>query len=49
MFLCFVVTYRTANACTRHTVVTSVVTRRSADNSAFDTALGICRIRSHNK
>jgi len=49
VLLCFVVTYCAANACTRNTMVASVVTRRSADYSTFDTALGIRRIRSHQE
>jgi hypothetical protein len=47
MLLRFVVTYCAPNARTRNTMVASVVTRCSTHYSAFDTALGVCRIRSH--
>jgi hypothetical protein len=47
MLLCFVVTYRAANACTHNTVMASDVTRCSADNSTFGAALGIRRIHGH--
>jgi hypothetical protein len=47
MLLGFVVTYCAPNARTRNTMVASVVTRCSTDYSAFDTALGVCCIRSH--
>jgi len=49
MLLCFVVTYRAANASTRNTVMASVVTRCSADNSTLNTALGIRRIHSYRE
>jgi hypothetical protein len=45
MLLCFVVTNRAANARTGSTVMTSEVTRGSADDGAFDAALGIRRVR----
>jgi hypothetical protein len=47
MLLGFVMTYRAANACTGNAVMAGVVTRRSPNNSTFNTALGIRRIHSH--
>ena len=44
MLLCFMVTNSAANGSTRGAVMTSDVTRRSADDSALDAALGIRRM-----
>jgi hypothetical protein len=46
MLLCFMVTNSAADARTDRTVMTSVVTRGSADDGAFDAALGIRGIRN---
>ena len=49
MLLCFMVANRAADGRTGSTVMTSVVTRGSADNGAFDAALGIRGIRNSDQ
>jgi len=46
MLLCFMVTNRAADARTDGAMVTSVVTRGSADDGAFDATLGVRGIRN---
>jgi len=46
MLLCFMVTNRAADARTDGTMMTSVVTRGSADDGAFDTTLSVRAIRN---
>jgi hypothetical protein len=46
MLLCFMVTNRAADARTDGTMMTSVVTRGSADDGAFDATLGVRGIRN---